>query len=1053
MIIIILNDIRMILKQKAFYAALLVLLSVGFLSGFKFNMSVGDELAVNAPYSVGFMIGLLSLTIILISTVLAFSLLFKEEDSKFSSIIFSTPIKTDKFALARFYSFYLFTMLGFLVLVIGYAAGLNLQEEVNMNAGFNPWHFVYPFLIFGAINSLLISSILFFVAQRFKNKLMVAITGLMLYVFYMTALMYSNAPFMAQSLPQSLFVQRISALLDLFGLSAYFFEAKGLNILQRNNEVVPFSNFMLINRIVFILFSINMVYFGIRSFSLLPIFKRKTPRQYTSGLETDYKKIPFTTAETLLNLNSKIKAILSFIKIDVIYIFKSIPLAAVTVLLLFYVGVEMFDDIDKGIRLPQLYASSGLLAQTINSTFYFIGALAIVYFVNDIFWRSRSSGFSIIEFTIYYAQEKLFGHIGSIALLILYLTGILLLEAVIFQLLFNFPYFDWEAYFGVLIFNTLPLILLSLFLLFINIVSKNKSVALGISILFFLLLATPISRSIFENSILRFLSGYKGTYSDFFGYGTYLSPFLLRLVFGFSIVGILFLLHSSLKFKNDRIIKVIGISFFIVIALLSSSIYLKDYMPKNTESAIAERAAYEKVYRKYQNILQPSIKNVTANIDLYPNERTYRIHGNYIIKNSHAQFIDSILISVPEDFKIKSLTYHYKDEIISIDKPDSELLLQQAIQPQDSARIKFNLTYKWYAVNGHDPFNAIVGNGSFMRISRYFPQFGYNEEREIPEEHLRKKYELGKATGFKLLEAPKENIDDFIHLDMIISTPKNQIAVGTGELKKHWQDNKRNFYHYSAEAIPFRFAISSAAYNVKRVQHNGTDIVVYHHPAHNYNVYHLIENTKLTLDYCIKNFGPYPFQSVIYAEVSSFTQGFAGTSYPGVIFMTEHMTFNSNIESDNNQDVVNELAGHEVSHFWWGNNQISPDYREGYAMLTESLAMYTEMMIYKKLHGENKMNKRLAIHQQIYDAEKGFYKKTPLLKATKEHVYLAYSKGAVVFVQLSELIGEQKLNKALKNFLLKHKYPNSKPISTDLLNELLEVAGSKYHEEIISLFK
>lgn len=169
--------------------------------------------------------------------------------------------------------------------------------------------------------------------------------------------------------------------------------------------------------------------------------------------------------------------------------------------------------------------------------------------------------------------------------------------------------------------------------------------------------------------------------------------------------------------------------------------------------------------------------------------------------------------------------------------------------------------------------------------------------------------------------------------------------------------------------------------------------------------------------------------------------------------MTENMTFNANISVDYNQDVVNELAGHEVAHFWWGTNQIDPDYREGYAMLTESLAMYTEMMIYKKMYGKEKMMERLAIHQQIYDAEKGFSEDLSLLKSTKENAFVSYSKGAIVFVELSELIGEKKLNLALKNFLEKHKYPNAKPISTDLLEDILKVSDEKHQEKIQSLIQ
>lgn len=64
--------------------------------------------------------------------------------------------------------------------------------------------------------------------------------------------------------------------------------------------------------------------------------------------------------------------------------------------------------------------------------------------------------------------------------------------------------------------------------------------------------------------------------------------------------------------------------------------------------------------------------------------------------------------------------------------------------------------------------------------------------------------------------------------------------------------------------------------------------------------------------------------------------------------MPEDMVFHANIHADKKQDIINELAGHELSHLWWGNSLINPDEREGAVMLTETLAMYTEMMLYKK---------------------------------------------------------------------------------------------------------
>ncbi|MER3318439.1 MAG: M1 family aminopeptidase [Allomuricauda sp.] len=1049
---IILNDLLTIVKQKATYAALVVFIGIGFLTGFKFNISVGDELAANAAYSVGFMIGLLSLSIILIATVLAFSLLFKEQDANYGLIVFSTPIKKKAFALARFCSFYLFTLFGFFTLIVGYVVGLHLSENAHMNPGFNLWHFIYPFLLFGAINTLVVCCILFFIAQAFKNKLLVAISGLLLYVFYMIALMFSNAPFMAQAMPQSLLVQRISSLVDLFGLSGYFFEAKDLNVHQRNNHVTPLTNLLLINRLIVALFSLGMVYLGILTFSFLPGFKGKSLKK-SSNLQQNTRQLAFFTTATTFGRESKWLAIFSFIKVDSIYFFKSIAFMAISILLLFYVGVEMFDDINKGIRMPQLYASSGLLAQTINNTFYALGGLVLVYFVNDIFWRSKASGFSILENTTYHVAQKRTGHMGSISLLVLSLTALMLLEAIVFQLVFRFPLFDWEAYFGVFIFNTFPLLLFALFLLFINIISKNKPIALGISILSFLLFATPIAKSIMDNSLFRFFSGYRGTFSDFLGYGAYLYPFLWRLAFGFSLIGILFLVYNFIKSRPRRLVTGIGVTICMFIAIFSGSQYLENHVPKKKkEQQIAERVSYEKKYRKYQHINQPTIKKVDTKIDLYPNKRSYTIQGEYILKNPYMEPIDSILIHVPEDFEIKSLIYQYKNETIDIDEPIYELHLKHPLTPNDSAKLSFEMSYKWHPVNGHDHFNAIIEDGSFMRISRYYPQFGYDDGKELTDIQLRNQHGLGKPTELRKLGAPQDGIDDAIDLNMQISTPNSQIAVGSGTLQKKWQVNNRNHYRYNAASIPFRFAVSSATYQTKSVEHHNIDIRVYHHPLHKNNVDHLIENTKLTLDYCIENFGPYPFTSINYSEVSSFTQGFAGTAYPGTIFMTENMTFNANLGAGENQDVVNELAGHEVAHFWWGTNQIAPDYREGYSMLTESLAMYTEMMIYKKIFGKEKMMERVAIHQQIYEAEKGLHEEKPLLKVAPGDTYLAYSKGAIAFVELSELIGENQLNKALRNFLEKNRYPKTKPVATDMLNEILKVTDISDHQKIKSIF-
>ncbi|MVT09997.1 hypothetical protein GO493_17125 [Chitinophaga sp. ysch24] len=268
-----------------------------------------------------------------------------------------------------------------------------------------------------------------------------------------------------------------------------------------------------------------------------------------------------------------------------------------------------------------------------------------------------------------------------------------------------------------------------------------------------------------------------------------------------------------------------------------------------------------------------------------------------------------------------------------------------------------------------------------------------------------------------------------------------------------WKERGRNYFHYSSPVpIPFRFAVSSGEYAVKRASQNGIAIEVYYHPTHHENVYHLIAEAKNTIAYCEENFGKYPFRSIRFAEISGFTEGFAATAYPAAVFMSEAMTFHADIRKERRRDVINELAGHELSHQWWGTAQIAPDDREGAAMLTETLAMYTELMLFKRAHGIEAVKKIVAMHQEIYERGKGYTTEEPLYKVKPGNVHISYNKGLVAMYQLYELIGEEKVNLALKQFIFRYSFPNYPPASIDLINEFLSVSDTSFHKQIKKIF-
>lgn len=1053
--ILFLFEVKRTIKRWPSYLIALILLLIGIFCGNRFNLTVGEGIYLNSPYTIGFMTGLLSLVIIFFAIIFAIQVLFKDWDSKFDILIFSYPFSKRTYLQGKFLTFFLQTFFSFIFLMIGFVIGQNLRTGTEIQNYFNFWHYLYPILIFGGINCIVVCSFLFFISLSTKKKLLVVVGGLFLYVLYMIILVFSNSPFMAGSLPQSLETQQLSALLDPFGISAYFFEARTLSAQQKNDLIVPFSGYLLINRIAFLMISMLLLILSYRLFSFSPLSKNKNKSKsknqvvsfaFPKNLE------PFKTATSSFGFISDIKSVLSFAKIDLIYLFKSITIVAVSILLLFFVGMEMYAEIDKGIRLPQQYASSGLMSTTISENFHLLGILIAIYFINDLYWRSHSSGFSLIEKSTFFSKNKLNGHFLSISILFFFLTAILIFEGLIFQFIYRYFHIDWNAYLGTVLFNTFPLILFSALILLINDNIRNRFVALGVSVLAGFTFAGPVSKKIMLNPLLRIFSDYKGVYSDFNGYEPYASAFAERLLFGLALIACFWLINECLKTKKWNVKQLIFTVFLLSIGSFAGNLFMKGYVPQNEDEKMLQSAQYEQKFKHYKNLAQPTITDVITEVQLYPSENSYKINGTYSLLNQTDKPIDKILINFDPDLQIESAYFNTDSESKKIDQTVTEIDLKQPLQPGKTASLDFKISYRWSAVNGHDSFNSIIENGSFMRISRYFPTFGYQADNENEDEEKRAEFKLGKQLELKKLEAPEVFKKDFINLDMTVSTEKDQIAVGTGDLIQHYSKDNRNYFHYRSNGIPFRFAVSSARYQVKNTFYKGITINIFYNKKHSENVDHLLENAKITLDYCTENFGKYPFKTISFAEVSSFTKGFAATAYPSTIFMTEDMLFHANIHADQDQDVINELAGHELSHLWWGNSQIDTDDREGATMLTETLAMYTEMMIYKKMHGKEKMLEKLKVHQQIFDNEKGLSENQPLYKVKGENTHISYSKGAVIMVKLSELIGEDKINTALKNFILHNQYPK-KPTSLDLLKEFYKVSPNEdIRKKIYNLF-
>jgi aminopeptidase N len=73
---------------------------------------------------------------------------------------------------------------------------------------------------------------------------------------------------------------------------------------------------------------------------------------------------------------------------------------------------------------------------------------------------------------------------------------------------------------------------------------------------------------------------------------------------------------------------------------------------------------------------------------------------------------------------------------------------------------------------------------------------------------------------------------------------------------------------------------------------------------------------------------------------------------------------------------------------------------------------------------------------------------------TENQGHISYNKGPLAFYALQELIGEDAVNQALRNYLERFAYKGPPfPTSRDLVDELRTVAGPEYQDLITDLFE
>lgn len=128
---------------------------------------------------------------------------------------------------------------------------------------------------------------------------------------------------------------------------------------------------------------------------------------------------------------------------------------------------------------------------------------------------------------------------------------------------------------------------------------------------------------------------------------------------------------------------------------------------------------------------------------------------------------------------------------------------------------------------------------------------------------------------------------------------------------------------------------------------------------------------------------------------------------------------------------------------------------QGMTVPVETLAQYSALMVMEKQYGPQMMRRFLKYELDNYLQSRGaeLIEELPLIEVENQG-YIHYRKGSLIMYALKDLIGEDKVNLALRRFLEKWAFKASPfPTSRDLVDEFRTVALPEHQSLITDWFE
>jgi ABC-2 type transport system permease protein len=1078
-------ELRYQLRSPFFLGALLLFALIHFLAITGTGIHIdnfSNQVAINSAY------GILQIELVLfgfgILPIVAFvtTAMTRDFECATAPLLFVTPIPPKTFVLGRFLGVLSLALLIGLAGLLGSMIGTFMPwlDQARL-AAFSPLPWTYVFLAVILPSTFVLCAIFFSVAALTRSFALTFAAAMAFFVAEVILNLYANFE-----------NGTWAALADPSGRLTVAAETRYWTVAELNTNLplglLP-QNRLLWLTVALLVLLVTMLRFRLdfdSNFLLREATRKGTKK---SNKHRAFLRIPFVwlRGEKPQPAIQKISPVQSYspranfaqfvsqLKMDLSCVFKSPLIYIILALEIASLIGEFLGNVSRvGLEVP-LYPLTSLMLPFLRYGMLHFILLIGLWYSAELIHRERASGVdNIINPAPFPNWLMILAKTAALCLVVNALLLVAVFTLMAMQMASGYTRFELGLYVqSVFIYSGFYYCMLCILAVVIQAISSNKWLGLLVTLGVYigLLSLEPLG---FDHVLYSF-SIPAAVYSDMNGFGHYIKP-VFSLIAYWGAFCVLLLIAGHLLYPRGNYSSVLerlrdartrlGAAVRLTTGLATLAFsgvggwifyntnILNEYLTPNQQ--LQRKANYEKNWGHYDSAPTPSYDSIEMALDIFPVERRMESRGSAILGNHRKTPISEFVVTINPVLHVNQIAVE-NATITQADLAQGFYLfrLNAPLAPDATVKMNWNVTRKNEGFVAANPDNELVANGTFLFTTGVMPIPGYDGDRRITDNAVRRQYGLPPAPRTPKMGDPAYadriayGIDSRTEFEIVLSTSADQIAVAPGVLQKEWEQEGRRYYQYKAkEPILPNLCFISARYAIARDRWNDVALEIYYDPKHPFNIAAMGGTAKRALEFFSNEFAPYQYSYLRLMEYPRYRT--AAKFNPGTIPYSEAIGFVTDLRKVENADYG---VMHELAHQWWGDRIIGAQ-MQGRQMLNEVMAEYSTLMLFKEYYPPVYANRiaRGMLDGYLNGRSQENEAEVPVMY-TENHGYLR-AKGPHALYALQDIIGKDKVHRSLRNFLKAYSFQTSPcPTSRDLVNALRAEAGPEYQQLITDLFE